>query len=99
MFEQIHDEEAKARISFRFEGQIINATPGMSVAAALLVNDVSTFRHSCSENEPRGPFCLMGACYECVVLINGESTQACMTPAKADIDVRRGRKHAFENNE
>ena len=60
---------------------------GQSVAAALWAAGVTTLRHS-PTGQPRGPFCCMGICYECVVTIDGIPGQrACMTPVRPGMHV------------
>ena len=51
---------------------------GENLAGALLVAGVMPFRHTPVSGAPRGPFCMMGACYDCLVLIDGMTLQACM---------------------
>ncbi|MBR3369554.1 MAG: (2Fe-2S)-binding protein [Rhodobacteraceae bacterium] len=52
---------------------------GMSVAAALLAQDIYQFRTSPARRAPRGAFCLMGACQECAIMIDGHIQRACQT--------------------
>lgn len=67
------------RVSVRFADQVLDLPEGANLAAALLAAGVGTLRNSVVSGQPRGPFCMMGACYDCVVRINGETVQACMT--------------------
>ena len=68
-----------ASVRFRFEGREMRAREGMTLAAALLANGEAVFRESPISGAPRGPFCLMGACFECLVVIDGKpGRQACM---------------------
>lgn len=89
MFRFMDSEEAQANVSFSFEGQLIEAMQGMSIAAALLVNGITTFRQTAVGQADRGPFCLMGTCYECVVMVDGVHVQACMTLVRAGLIVNR----------
>ncbi|MEA2726407.1 MAG: hypothetical protein QOF70_882, partial [Acetobacteraceae bacterium] len=74
-------------ISFRFNDQRIEALTGETVAAALSAAGITTFRHTPS-GAPRGLFCGMGACFDCVVTVNGRIGQrACLTPAAEGLDV------------
>ncbi|WP_428489221.1 FAD-dependent oxidoreductase [Rhodopila sp.] len=74
-------------ISFGFNGRPIQALQGETVAAALSAAGVTTFRHTRS-GAPRGLFCGMGACFDCVVTIDGRIGQrACMTPAAEAMQV------------
>ncbi len=52
---------------------------GMNLAAALLCAGIDVFRRTPVSGSPRGPFCMMGACYECLVEIDGVTRQACMS--------------------
>ena len=77
-------------IAFDFEGRIFEACDGDSVAAALLANGVLAFRTTSISGAPRGPWCLIGDCHECLVEIDGEpNRQACMVEARAGMRVRR----------
>lgn len=83
MFTPIDSTKQSARqaegIGFRFNGRELWAETGDTVAAALLRNGVNRFRKSVVTGSDRGPFCLMGACFECLVVINGtENQQACL---------------------
>lgn len=69
-----------ARVSATFDGEAIAAEPGASVAAALIGNGRTAWR-STRSGEPRGLFCGIGVCFDCLVEIDGESGQrACMIP-------------------
>ncbi|MFV2092638.1 MAG: (2Fe-2S)-binding protein, partial [Hyphomicrobiales bacterium] len=54
-------------VRFHFEGRELQAREGITLAAALLANGETNFRESVTSGAPRGPFCLMGACFECLV--------------------------------
>lgn len=57
---------------------------GLSVAVALhAVLRNSRFRHTPQLLEPRGMFCGMGLCFDCLLTIDGrKEVRACMTPVK-----------------
>lgn len=76
-------------VRFRFEGSEIVAQRGESVAAALLAGGVTALRLTPVSGQPRAPFCMMGSCFDCLVLADGAEVQACMTEVTADMDVRR----------
>jgi len=80
-------------VRFRFEGRELQAPEGMNLAAALLSNGEIVFRESPVTGAPRGPFCLMGICFECLVVIDGKSgRQACMVDVAENMDIRRQRR-------
>jgi glycine/D-amino acid oxidase-like deaminating enzyme len=67
-----------AAISIRFDGQDIPALAGETVAASLSAAGIVAFRHTPS-GAPRGLHCGMGACFDCVVTIDGRIGQrACL---------------------
>ena len=68
---------ANGPLNFRFDGQEIIGYAGESIAAALIASGISATRLSVA-GMPRGYFCGMGVCWECVVRINGINTvRAC----------------------
>jgi len=82
--------------SIRHDGRQISVRPGQSVAEALLENGVVTFRTT-TNGEPRGPFCNMGICFECRMIIDGRpNTRACMTPATPGCRARTQHDAAIE---
>lgn len=77
-------------VSFHFEGRKIETREGMNLAAALLANGIIDFHASEVSGAPRGPFCLMGTCFECLVVIDGKTgRQACMTQVTKGMAVHR----------
>jgi len=81
-----------ASISFEFEGRMLQAQPGQMLATALLQAGERVFRETPVSGEPRGPLCLMGVCFECLVEIDGRpNQQACMLTVQAGMKVRRQR--------
>jgi predicted molibdopterin-dependent oxidoreductase YjgC len=65
--------------SIEINGQRKQASVGQTVAAALTEANVATLRHT-PNHAPRGLFCGMGVCFECLVTINDIPEQrACMT--------------------
>jgi predicted molibdopterin-dependent oxidoreductase YjgC len=77
-------------LAFSFEGEPLQARPGDTVAAALLAAGVAQFRATPLSGAPRGPWCLMGVCFDCLVEIDGRpSRQACQTLVVEGMRVRR----------
>jgi NADH dehydrogenase/NADH:ubiquinone oxidoreductase subunit G len=64
-----------------FNGREIPAEPGQTVAAALIAAGIRSWRDTRRTGEPRGIFCGIGACYDCLVTINnGAPQRACVAP-------------------
>ena len=79
-----------AMLEFRYDGRIVQANAGESVACALFAAGIRTLRRSPRTASARGMFCLMGSCQECLVSIDGRRVLACQEPARAGLDVRSG---------
>ena len=63
------------------DGQLITAFEGQTVAGALLAAGRRSFRWTEGRGEPRGLFCGMGVCFDCLVCVNGRpNLWACQTP-------------------
>lgn len=88
MFRPLEPNTA-SEITFMFDNQTITASAGMTIAAALLASGHRAFRETPVSGQARGPFCMMGACFDCLVRIDGESVQACMVPVQAGLQVSR----------
>ena len=83
-------DPAATTVAFDFEGRSVEARTGDSVAAALIAEGILATRSTAVSGAPRGPFCLMGACFECLMEIDGQANrQACMTELRAGMTVRR----------
>lgn len=84
------DEAGADSVSLEFEGRPITARAGDSVAAAMLSAGQLSGRATPVSGAPRGPFCMMGACFDCLVEIDGApNRQACMTPVAEGMKVCR----------
>ncbi len=85
-------EDARREIEFDFEGRLVTAREGESVAAALLAAGLRGFRATPVSGAPRAPWCMMGVCFDCLLEIDGiGSRQSCMTIVAAGMRVRRQR--------
>ena len=72
--------EARQPLMVEVDGEPIPAFAGESVATVLLAPGRRTFRHT-DHGAPRGLYCGMGVCFDCLVTVDGvENVRACMTP-------------------
>ena len=77
-----------AEISFEFDGEDYPAFDGETIAAALLRAGILNIR-SAPSGAPRGLFCVMGACQECVVEVDGKKVEACRTVVSEGLKIKR----------
>ena len=94
MFRRLPDPTA-AGVTITIDGQPASARAGDTVAAALLAAGVAACRTTPVDGAPRGPYCAMGVCFECLVAIDGVgSRQACLTRVRDGmrIETQRGKR-------
>jgi glycine/D-amino acid oxidase-like deaminating enzyme len=74
-------------VTIRFEGRPIQAREGETVAAALSAANIVAFRRT-ESGAPRGLYCGMGACWDCIVTVDGRGQQrACMMPVADGMEI------------
>ncbi|MGH8210939.1 MAG: (2Fe-2S)-binding protein [Steroidobacteraceae bacterium] len=95
-----------------FDGARISAHAGETIAAVLLANHITCFRRD-THGEPRGPYCNMGTCFECLVEVktrqdsppgDGSDEQwlrvrACLTAVSIGIEIRTAASAKFLGRE
>jgi predicted molibdopterin-dependent oxidoreductase YjgC len=75
-------------LRFTFDGREVLAYEGETVAAALLAAGQRVLRLTGRRGEPRGLFCGMGVCFDCLVQVDGRpNVRACQTPAAEGLRV------------
>ena len=75
------------RLSVVVNGEEVSAFEGESVATVLMANGYSFIRAT-QKGEPRGVFCGMGVCFECLVIIDEvPNSRACMTWAAPNMRI------------
>ncbi|MDA7414828.1 FAD-dependent oxidoreductase [Xenophilus arseniciresistens] len=75
-------------IRFWYDGQPVDSLQGETIAAALSAAGIAQMRHT-RGGERRGLYCGMGACFDCLVTVDGRASQrACLTKAIDGAQVR-----------
>jgi predicted molibdopterin-dependent oxidoreductase YjgC len=77
MFRRIEQGEPET-CDVVFNGRKLALPRHANLAASLLAAGITSFRTTPVSGAPRGPYCMMGACFDCLVKIDGETRQACM---------------------
>ena len=80
-------------IAFQVDGRTVRAPAGLTLAAALLENGIRALRRSPVDGAPRGAFCHMGVCQECVVSVDGRRVRACCVTVRPGMAVTLGDGH------
>ena len=77
-------------VDFSFEGQVITAHVDDTIASALTNAGIKAFRHTHRERQPRGIFCGIGRCTDCVMIVDGQpNVRTCVTPVQKGMTVSR----------
>ncbi len=78
MFRRAPDRN-RDQVTFTFDGIPITASAGDSVAAPHLPAGIRACRTTPVSGAPRGPYCMMGVCFDCLVTVDGvASRQGCL---------------------
>jgi hypothetical protein len=76
-------------VSFTFEGNRFTGVAGEPLAAAVFRAGGRIFRTMPNTGEARGGYCLVGRCSDCLVVVDGQpNVRACVTPLRAEMNVR-----------
>ncbi|HLE76774.1 MAG TPA: (2Fe-2S)-binding protein [bacterium] len=79
-------------VSIIVDGVPLPAYMGETIAGALLAAGRRAWRRT-SHGQPRGVFCGIGLCFDCLVTVNGTpNVRACLTPVAAGMVVETGSK-------
>jgi hypothetical protein len=72
-----------SEIEIIVDGHALRAFQGESVAAALLAAGKRELRTTSRRGQPRGLYCGIGICFDCVMTIDGQpSVRACQTQVR-----------------
>ena len=78
-----------SRVVFTYDGVEMEGYEGEPIAMALKAVGVEVHRFTAKRHEPRGIFCAIGRCTDCVMVVDGKpNVRTCMTPLVAGMDVR-----------
>jgi D-hydroxyproline dehydrogenase subunit gamma len=94
MFKRINDD-ARQEVEISVDGQRVLAREGDTVSAALLASGLDVRRATAVSGAPRLPYCMMGVCFDCLVMIDGVGNrQGCLVPVSAGmkIEIQKGKR-------
>lgn len=79
----------KDTVTFTFDGKEMEGKEGEPIAAALKAAGVMVHRYTKKKHEPRGIFCAIGRCTDCVMIVDGQpNVRTCITPLKEGMKVQ-----------
>lgn len=93
MFRRLPDAAPTLRI--RVDGKEVPARAGESVAAAMLAAGLTALRETPVSGAARGPYCMMGVCFDCLVTVDGVGNrQGCLVRVAEgmQVGIQRGKR-------
>lgn len=88
MFQRLREAEGRI-VSFTLNGRNATGMEGDTVAAALLGVGQQACRTTPVSGAERGPFCMMGVCFDCLVMIDGVGNrQGCLVALREGMRVQ-----------
>ena len=76
-------------VSFLYDGEKLQGYEGEPIAMALKAAGVAVHRYTAKRHEPRGIFCAIGRCTDCVMVVDGvPNVRTCMTPLREGMSVQ-----------
>lgn len=88
------EQEAGSGVTVYVQGTAVVVRKGDSAATAAMLAGLLPTRLTPVSGAPRAPYCMMGVCFECLMVIDGvPSRQACLEPVRDGmrIEAQRGR--------
>lgn len=80
--------EKGKKIKFIFDGKEVEGYAGEPIAEALRATGLMVHRYTKKHHKPRGIFCAIGRCTDCVMVVDGvPNTRTCITPLKEGMTV------------
>lgn len=82
-------QEEKREVVFLYDGESLSGLEGEPIAMALEEAGVKTLRYTKKEHKPRGVFCAIGRCTDCVMIVDGKpNVRTCITPLQEGMNVQ-----------
>ena len=80
----------KPAVTIYYNGEPLEALEGEPVASALMAAGIRVMRTTAKHNEPRGVFCAIGRCTDCMMIVDGvPNTRTCVTSVYDGMRVER----------
>jgi predicted molibdopterin-dependent oxidoreductase YjgC len=92
MFRLRREPAAAAMIAVAVEERMVRVPAGASAAAAMLAAGWRSVRETPVSGAARGPYCMIGVCFDCLAEIDGMANrQSCMVAVRPGMKIRRQR--------
>jgi predicted molibdopterin-dependent oxidoreductase YjgC len=79
-------------VKFTFDGKTMEGSEGEPIAIALRAQGVVIHRYTTKKQQPRGVFCAIGRCTDCIMVVDGiPNVRTCVTPLREGMAVQTQR--------
>ena len=86
----LHIDQNRKAVTIYYNGRPLPAYEGEPVAAALMAAGIRSMRTTARLHEPRGVFCAIGRCTDCMMIVDGlPNTRTCVTMVRDGMRVER----------
>ena len=80
---------AQKKVFFTYNDRTLEGYEGEPIAAALKANGVMVHQYTSKKHSPRGIFCAIGRCTDCVMIVDGKpNIRTCITPLQSGMRVQ-----------
>ncbi len=81
--------EERRTIEFFYDGKKLTGLEGEPIAIALEASGIMVHRYTKKQHKPRGIFCAIGRCTDCVMVVDGKpNVRTCVTPLREGMEVQ-----------
>ena len=85
----ISDFKKGRLVTFEYDGITLEGYEGEPVSMALKATGIEIHRYTTKLHKPRGMFCSIGRCTDCVMVVDGvPNVRTCMTPLREGMKVQ-----------
>ena len=77
------------KVQITVDDKMIDAYEGEMIASALTAAGIKSLRYTSKKHEPRGIYCAIGRCTDCVMVVNGRpNVRTCITPVTEGMKIK-----------
>lgn len=80
--------EPRRKVTIVVDGKPLEALEGEPIAAALMAMGIKVFRKTPKRKEPRGVFCAIGQCTDCIMTVDKvPNVRTCVTSVREGMEI------------
>lgn len=82
------EREKRPVVEIFVDGEPLQAIEGEPIAVALMAAGKLALRYTVRYHEPRGVFCAIGRCTDCMMMVDGmPNVRTCVIPVRAGMQI------------